>query len=175
MKFFLSFILGLVLGISGSVLTNKWRLRRGKKEFYAFPRLRFPARTTDRIRGPKKRKRRFWPVLTYSLVGTVTILVLSIVTLNALNPRGLKPKKISLTKKALSHSPPNLFSATLVKKEIFTPKPVPVKSNPRQIFPAILPKNILPYPYSVKLGSFRTLEQAIKAINFYTKRGLSPY
>lgn len=175
MKLFLSFFLGLGLGIAGSVITYKWRLRRRKKEFYAFPRLRFPARSTDRIRRPKKWKGRFRPVLTYSLVGTITLLVLSILAHNALNPNGLKQTKISLPQKTLSSSPLSSSIATLIKKEIVVPKPAPLKSNPQQAFPAISPKKILFYPYSVKLGSFRTLGRAIKAINLYTKRGLSPY
>jgi capsular exopolysaccharide synthesis family protein len=33
----------------------------------------------------------------------------------------------------------------------------------------------LSYPYSIYLGSFRTLERANKAISLYSKRGLSPY
>jgi capsular exopolysaccharide synthesis family protein len=36
-------------------------------------------------------------------------------------------------------------------------------------------KKIVSYPYSLYLGSFRTLERANKAISLYTKEGLAPY
>jgi len=37
------------------------------------------------------------------------------------------------------------------------------------------PEKIVSYPYSLYLGSFRTLERAKKVVSFYDRNGLSPY
>jgi tyrosine-protein kinase Etk/Wzc len=37
------------------------------------------------------------------------------------------------------------------------------------------PLQIIPHPYSLYLGSYRTLKRAEKAISIYSKKGLSPY
>jgi tyrosine-protein kinase Etk/Wzc len=36
-------------------------------------------------------------------------------------------------------------------------------------------KNVVSYPYSIRLGAFRTSRQAQKAVSHYEKKGLSPY
>jgi capsular exopolysaccharide synthesis family protein len=53
------------------------------------------------------------------------------------------------------------------------PQPGPVTSIPER-GPAS-PKQTLSHPYSLYLGSFRTLERAKTAISLYSKKGLSPY
>jgi cell division septation protein DedD len=37
------------------------------------------------------------------------------------------------------------------------------------------PQKIIPHPYSLYLGSYRTLKRAEKAISVYSKKGFSPY
>jgi capsular exopolysaccharide synthesis family protein len=65
------------------------------------------------------------------------------------------------------------------------PQPQPVTSSPKRVptsnrvavakTPSAPPKETLSHPYSLYLGSFRTLERAKKAISLYSEKGLSPY
>ena len=47
--------------------------------------------------------------------------------------------------------------------------PTPVIENPTT------PEKVVPYPYSLQIGSYRTLKRADKAISIYRRKGLSPY
>ena len=106
-----------------------------------------------------------------------------------------RPKPTTSTKKTvIAQKPSKPITSTptpVVAKKLPAPaiskaKPPVVKETPKPAVqtqkkgvPAkaeLLPEErIFSYPYSVYLGSFKTLERAGKAISWYQKNGLSPY
>ena len=76
----------------------------------------------------------------------------------------------------VSEEEPTAGGAAPAEQGVFE---TPVKTEPQTISmqshgPRIAKKN-LSHPYSLYLGSFRTLERAERAISLYSKKGLSPY
>jgi cell division septation protein DedD len=59
--------------------------------------------------------------------------------------------------------------ATSIPKPASEPKDLPEIRSPLSF------KQIASYPYSIRLGAFRTLKGAKKAVSIYNKKGFSPY
>ncbi|MEE9609698.1 MAG: polysaccharide biosynthesis tyrosine autokinase, partial [Desulfatiglandales bacterium] len=99
--------------------------------------------------------------------------------LEAQTPVSFFRKKISRKgiKEHISEKPTRIISKgkiSLERKASIGRSPVLAK-NPAEIDTPAPPLEIVSYPYSLYLGSFRNLERARKAISIYSKKGLSPF
>jgi cell division protein FtsN len=91
-------------------------------------------------------------------------------------PPEKKPEGISPGPKPLVVEKKPTTISRAPTKEGASKKPIEGKSatSVQRGRPVIVEKT-LSHPYSIYLGSFRTLERAKRAISLYSKRGLSPY
>ena len=83
-------------------------------------------------------------------------------------------------KKIRSAGPGNLLTSSsgskpLPEKEESSPEPQSVPEIETYVEPAGSPEKMFSYPYSLYLGSFRTLSRANTAVGEYNKKGLSAY
>lgn len=175
MRVFLTFFLGLAIGVAGSVLTHKWKSTKKKKAFYAFPRLRSPSRSIDNQRSSKKVKKISWPVLATSLVTVITILIFFVMIPNTFNSKNHSKVRKSLPQNIASYPLPGASLGSLVKKDVTPPgsgagtADMPHKPSGKSR------ENNISYPYSLKLGSYISVVRAKKAMRYFAKMGLSTY
>lgn len=175
MRFFLTFFLGLAIGVAGSVLVHKWKTAKKKKAFYAFPRLRSPSRSIDNQRSSRKVKKVSWPVVTTALVAVITILVFFVMTPDTFQSQNPGNVRQSLPQNMASRPLPGASLGSLVRRDVTPPRsgtvtgdlPHKPTEKPRQ-------ENIS-YPYSIKLGSYSSVARAEKAIRYFARLGLSSY
>jgi capsular exopolysaccharide synthesis family protein len=87
-------------------------------------------------------------------------------------PEGTSPGPRPL----VAEKKPETGTVTLTKEDVFKK---PGERKPETISlqgkGPVIAKKTLSHPYSIYLGSFRTLERAKRAISLYSEKGLSPY
>jgi cell division septation protein DedD len=98
--------------------------------------------------------------------------------------RSLSPAKEDIAKRPIEKKPETISMKSKAPAIARKPQPGSVTSIPERVpasrYAAVpkapsSPKQTLSHPYSLYLGSFRTLERAKTAISLYSKKGLSPY
>ncbi len=214
MRLILPFILGLLLGIGGTLLVYRWASTRGRKRFYAFPRIRLAAQAPPNKWRPRN-KYRIRPTVKAVALASIPVILSLLVAFYAIResrslPTG-DPAPTAESASVRSHPAPvdpwpdssdppdnesresgppiQLVSLPGSASSLPAPTRIPVETaataarspepHPADNLPEFQPVANTPspnsYPYSLKLGSFRTQAQIEKAAAFYRQMGLSPF
>ncbi len=206
----------MFLGVGGTLLAHRWASTRGRKRFYAFPRIRLAAHTPPNKWRPRN-KNRIRPVVKAVALASIPVVFSLLVALYAIRESGSIPTEEAtpmaesvpippdhpsadlasgsidpLDKESREPDPP-IQTASLPPLAASSPEPKGIPEEPvattversQEIRAARDNREPLPgpdsspppafYPYSLKLGSFRTQAQIEKAAAFYRQMGLSPF
>jgi len=177
MKVLMAFAAGLITGISGSFLAYKRGFKEGKKAKYAFSRFRLLSAQSPRNRkGEESRKKGRRPLLIYLLIGALLILLFSVLTDHA-PKRKATPRQVhsSSSRENETASVRASIEPSVIKKAPAVAKPTPRRSDLGHDLKEPSSEKASSYPYSLKLGAFRSREGAEKWISRYRDKGLSPY
>jgi cell division septation protein DedD len=214
MRFLLPFLVGLLLGVGGTLLVHRWASTRGEKRFYAFPRIRLATHTPANKWRPRSNNR-IKPAVKVIALASIPIVFSLLVAFYAIKeskslpteettptaaPASVRPEHTSGDPSPDSTNPPSKESrgseppvqmASLSAAAAPSPEPnrMPEEaaamdarpSEPHSVADILesppganisAPRS---YPYSLKLGAFRTQAQVEKAAAFYRQMGLSPF
>ncbi|MFC1821304.1 SPOR domain-containing protein [Thermodesulfobacteriota bacterium] len=171
----LVFFLGLVLGVFGRKLARDWISReKSNRPLHKTTRTR-SSRPPARKWVLKKKKSGIKPFITYICFGGVVILLILVLSHNLVKYIDTRRSEQSQTKKTPIVSAGKIRKDAIVRRTVPVPEQRPSVSPPTPEPRKEIPPQFASYPYALKLGSFKTIERAKKAMRGYEKKGFEPY